>query len=177
MPQRKAAIFCFSTAMCQAKKTSSESSVSFQVLCLQFAVSFTLLPFLREIIEFLSSTSDKDAQITSVLLSSITGVAGHLSQVNYAAANALEDALVRHRVAAGLAGVSLDLPGVTGTSMISKETEAQNRVEALSTVSVPVDRVLDLVESAIKHDMDLNRKSSSKTKTPDDAQVVVNLVP
>ncbi|EXF80297.1 KR domain-containing protein [Colletotrichum fioriniae PJ7] len=44
-----------------------------------------------------------------VLLSSFCGIMGNRGQSNYAAGNAFEDALARHRVAQGLKGVSVDL--------------------------------------------------------------------
>ncbi|RYP24609.1 hypothetical protein DL765_000435 [Monosporascus sp. GIB2] len=105
-----------------------------------------------------------------ILLSSITGVAGHLSQANYAAANTFEDALARHRVTAGLPAVSLDLPAITGSGMVAGDDDARRRVEALGTVSVPIDRVLGLVEAAIE-------RRSEKANTPDNSQIIVGLLP
>ncbi|KAK1143623.1 putative PKS/NRPS-like protein biosynthetic cluster [Aspergillus melleus] len=95
-----------------------------------------------------------------VLLSSITGVVGHPSQANYAAANTFEDALVRERAAQGLAGISLDLPAITGAGMVGDNAEAHRRVEALGTESMPIEKALDLIETAILRDVDRQRRQS-----------------
>lgn len=44
-----------------------------------------------------------------IMTSSITGITGQATQINYAAANTYQDALARHRVAHGEKAVSLDL--------------------------------------------------------------------
>jgi len=103
-----------------------------------------------------------------ILLSSITGVVGHPSQANYAAANAFEDALARHRVSAALAATSLDLPAITGVGMVANDSGAQQRIEALGTESVSVESVLGLIGAAIE---------KQASKTPGHAQVIVGLLP
>ena len=112
-----------------------------------------------------------------VLLSSITGVVGHLSQANYASANTFQDALARHRTAVGLPGVSIDLPAITGAGMVADDDDARHRVETLGTVSVPIGHVLDLIGAAIERDANPQLTQSSRPKMPDDAQVIVGLVP
>lgn len=112
-----------------------------------------------------------------LLLSSITGIVGHLSQASYAAANSFEDALAHHRAAAGLPAVSLDLPAITGAGMVAKDLDGRARIEALGTVSISIDHVLGLIESAIKREAVLRRRQPSNMRTPRDAQVIVGLLP
>lgn len=110
-----------------------------------------------------------------VMLSSLTGVTGHVSQANYAAGNTFQDALARHRVASGQPAVSLDLPGVTDVGILatqdskSGDNRVRARVEALGTVSLDIGSILPLIEAAV-----LRRPQQTH---PDDAQVIVGLAP
>lgn len=114
-----------------------------------------------------------------VLPSSITGVTGYLLQANYAAANAFEDALVRHRAAQGLAGISLDLPAITGAGMVSDDADAHRRIEALGTESMSIDTLLDLIDTAIMHDVDRQWSQSHQLQgqTPGVVQITTGLQP
>lgn len=100
-----------------------------------------------------------------IILSSVTGITGHISQMNYAAGNTFQDAFARHRVASGQVAISIDLPAVTGAGVVSDDEEARKRVEALGSKSIPIQDVLDLLEKMIQR----------RPSTQDEAQVIVNL--
>lgn len=100
-----------------------------------------------------------------ILLSSLTGVIGHSSQANYAAGNTFQDAFARHRVASGRPTVSIDLSAVVGAGVVAEDEAARRRVEALGTVSVQVDAVVDVIIDTM----------TRGPVTADDAQVILNL--
>jgi acyl carrier protein len=102
-----------------------------------------------------------------VLLSSVTGVAGHSSQANYAAGNTFQDAFARHRVVNGQAAISIDLPAVTGAGVVANDDSARKRIEALGSKSISIQSILNLLDKVI------HRRSI----TPDEAQIIVNLEP
>ncbi|KAI1811942.1 hypothetical protein GGS20DRAFT_560344 [Poronia punctata] len=87
-----------------------------------------------------------------VMLSSLVGVSGHMSQANYAAGNTFLDALARHRAAHGLPGVSLDLGGVKSVGFVAESTDnVLDRVVKLGSIPMEIDRVLRLIESGIRN--------------------------
>lgn len=117
-----------------------------------------------------------------VLLSSIIGQIGNVSQANYGAGNSFEDSLARHRVVAlGLPAVSLDLSVVTDVGFVASSDKAtgtnqvQNRVEALGTVSLAMDEILRVLERAVLHRR--GSSSSSPYSDGDDAQIIMGLAP
>jgi len=83
-----------------------------------------------------------------ILLSSLTGVAGHLSQANYSAGNTFQDAFARHRVASGQSAISIDLSAVSGVGYVAAANNdgAKTRIEALGSRSLPIEEILHLLE-------------------------------
>ena len=61
-----------------------------------------------------------------VLLSSANGILGTLSQSNYGAGNAYEDALAKHRVHAGEKVVSLDIAMIKSVGFVAERQEVAN---------------------------------------------------
>jgi hypothetical protein len=107
-----------------------------------------------------------------VMLSSIVGMAGHVSQANYAAGNTFQDALARHRAASGLPGVSLDFGVVKSVGYVEAAAEgpsAQARIEALGAISPDISLIMGIIEDAVLRNPQRSR--------PEDAQVIVGLAP
>ncbi|KAI1502213.1 hypothetical protein F5X99DRAFT_427602 [Biscogniauxia marginata] len=110
-----------------------------------------------------------------VMLSSLTGVAGHVSQANYAAGNTFQDSMARYRTGSGQPAVSLDLSAVTNVGYVAAEDSAGgdnrvlSRVEALGTISLEMDAILRILEAAMLRNPQRLRQ--------DDAQVIVGLAP
>lgn len=99
-----------------------------------------------------------------VMLSSLTGVLGNVSQANYAAGNTVQDALARHRAANGLPAVSIDLGAVASVGYVAEHNETvRDRVEKnLGSNVVSLDALLRLIEAAIRDPL----------RTPDQSQAV-----
>ena len=109
-----------------------------------------------------------------VMLSSMTGVAGHVSQANYSSGNTFQDALARHRVSNNLPAVALDLPGVSDVGVVAtKDAGGDNRirarVEALGLLSLEIGTIMPIIEAAVLG----NPLRADK----DDAQVMVGIAP
>jgi len=105
-----------------------------------------------------------------VMLSSITGVAGNLSQANYGAGNTFQDTLARHRTAKGKAAVALDLGVVLSAGFVADREEAGDdfvrvRFEKQGFASVDIPNVLRLVEDAIRNPL----------RTSDESQVIIGI--
>ena len=64
-----------------------------------------------------------------ILLSSVSGVAGYISQANYAAGNTYQDSLARHRVMKGQKAVSLDLGVVDNVGYVAERPEVRESVK------------------------------------------------
>lgn len=90
-----------------------------------------------------------------VMLSSAAGVVGHMSQANYAAGNTFQDALARHRTAAGQPAVTIDLSAVKSVGYVADreaggDERLRARVEYTGLGAIDIEAVLRLVEDAIR---------------------------
>ena len=84
---------------------------------------------------YLHKHTSGDVLDTFMVYSSISALFGNPGQANYAAANAYLDELVRHRVASGWPGVSVQWPGIMGVGMAAAMDE-RVRVDASASVDV-----------------------------------------
>ncbi len=102
-----------------------------------------------------------------IMLSSLTGILGNISQSNYAAGNTFQDALARNRTANGLPAIVIDLGPVTEVEFVSEADGMRNPVEkSLGSPAVPIDRMLRLIEAAIRDPI---------RKHLDDSQVIMGI--
>ncbi|KAI9776756.1 MAG: hypothetical protein M1839_009400 [Geoglossum umbratile] len=87
-----------------------------------------------------------------VMLSSISGIGGNATQANYAAGGTFQDALARHRAAAGQAAVSLDLGMVKDVGVLASAEgkKTASRLERMGLRALDKDEVLRLVEAALQ---------------------------
>lgn len=90
-----------------------------------------------------------------IMLSSVAGVAGHMSQANYAAGNTFQDALARHRTALGKPAVTIDLGAVRSVGYVAQreasgDERLRARVENVGFGSVDIEAVLGLIEAGIR---------------------------
>nr|ALQ32778.1 putative polyketide synthase [Fusarium babinda] len=85
-----------------------------------------------------------------IVLSSFVGVGGNGGQANYAAGGAFEDAVARHRAAAGLPSVTIDLGAVKDIGYLTENAHVASRLAKLGYKALGEQEVLDLVEAAIK---------------------------
>ncbi|KAJ4296095.1 hypothetical protein N0V88_004797 [Collariella sp. IMI 366227] len=104
-----------------------------------------------------------------IMLSSVAGVAGHMSQANYAAGNTFEDALARHRTARGKPAVTIDLGAVRSVGYVadreaSGDERLRARVENVGFGSVDIESVLGMVEAAIREPLRAG---------PEESQIIV----
>jgi NADP-dependent 3-hydroxy acid dehydrogenase YdfG len=90
-----------------------------------------------------------------IMLSSVAGVAGHMSQANYAAGNTFQDALARHRTANGKPAVTIDLGAVRSVGYVAQrevsgDERLRARVENVGFGSVDIEAVLGIIEAGIR---------------------------
>ncbi|KAI1412497.1 putative FSP1 [Hypoxylon sp. FL1857] len=84
-----------------------------------------------------------------IMFSSVLGIIGQASQSSYAVGGTYQDALARWRVAQGLPGVSIDLPGVKTVGYVSERAGTAARVQKVGSMLIDDDQVLKVLESAI----------------------------
>lgn len=89
-----------------------------------------------------------------IMLSSISGFGGNATQANYAAGGTFQDALARHRAAAGQAAVSLDLGMIKGVGVLAgpEGKNAVTRLERIGLRALDEDEVLKLMNTAMRPD-------------------------
>ncbi len=71
-----------------------------------------------------------------IVLSSLAGIIGSVSQGNYAAGNTFQDALVHYRRSKGLAAQSLDIGVMTGIGYVEEHDDARARTSQLRVVRI-----------------------------------------
>ena len=84
-----------------------------------------------------------------VMLSSLAGVVGFVSQSNYSAGGAFQDALARYRTARGLPGVAIDIGIVKSVGYVAEDDGTAERLRKSGHTVLSEDDVLGAVESAI----------------------------
>ncbi|XXG96001.1 hypothetical protein Hte_002278 [Hypoxylon texense] len=85
-----------------------------------------------------------------VMLSSFSGTLGLVSQANYAAGSAYQDAMARWRQGRGLPGVSLDLGAVKGVGYVAETVGVADRMRKTSeTLMLEESTVLRALQAAI----------------------------
>lgn len=87
-----------------------------------------------------------------ILLSSIAGVVGNVSQANYAAGGAFQDAFARARTNKGLPAVSIDLGPVASAGYVAEGDESlRDRIQrTFGSSFISLEDVLALIETAIR---------------------------
>jgi hypothetical protein len=100
-----------------------------------------------------------------IMLSSVTGILGNVSQANYAAGNTFQDALARHRTANSLPAVTIDLGQIADAGHVAEGGDSVRRrlEKTFSSTILPVDHVLRLIEGAVRDPL---------RKHPDDSQII-----
>ena len=90
-----------------------------------------------------------------IMLSSFSGILGIVSQANYAAGSAYQDALAHWRQARGLPGVSLDLGAVKGVGYVVETVGVADRMRTTGeTLMLAESAVQQALQAAIAHPID-----------------------
>lgn len=84
-----------------------------------------------------------------IMLSSLTGIVGNVSQANYTAGGTFQDALALYRTANGMPALSIDLGMVKSVGYVAEATGVSERLTKLGYISLEEDEVLRLIESGI----------------------------
>jgi hypothetical protein len=105
------------------------------------------------------------------LFSSLSGLGGHIGQVNYAAANAFLDAFVQYRHSQGLACSTLDIGIMEDIGVLSRDTNRLDALRATSQHCLHEQDLLDALELMIQRsfsnekDQDLQHAGTIKGYT------------
>lgn len=84
-----------------------------------------------------------------IMLSSLSGVTGFVSQSNYAAGNTFQDALARHRMCSGLHAASVDIGIVNSVGYLIEHREQMERLRKQQYHVLSEADVLGVIEEAI----------------------------
>ncbi|PBP25422.1 hypothetical protein BUE80_DR003887 [Diplocarpon rosae] len=123
----------------------------------------------RGITPKVAGTRNLDKHLTDlkffIMLSSVSGVIGNVSQSNYAAGNTYQDGLARYRTSKGLPAVSIDLGPVSDVGVLAESNAAElDRVEkSLGSTSISSAQLLRLIEASIRDPL---------KRTLDDSQII-----
>ena len=101
-----------------------------------------------------------------VMLSSVTGVLGNLSQANYTTGGTFQDAFARFRSSNGLPAVSIDLGLVKSIGYAAETEGVTERLIRMGYRPMEVNEVLAVIESAIKKPIRLQSSSQIITGIP-----------
>lgn len=86
-----------------------------------------------------------------IILSSFVGVGGNPGQANYAAGNAFQDAVARHRANLGIPAVTIDLGAVEGVGYLANHVEVADSLARKGYKALSEREVLALVEDGIRN--------------------------
>lgn len=81
-----------------------------------------------------------------VMLSSLSGVLGHLSQSNHAAGNTFQDALAKHRASHGLPALTIDVGKVVDAGWVAANPELVTRGALAQSRDIRVKDLTNLIE-------------------------------
>ncbi|KAF7194934.1 Highly reducing polyketide synthase pks5 [Pseudocercospora fuligena] len=86
-----------------------------------------------------------------IMLSSASSVTGNISQANYAAGNAFQDSLARHRTAQGKPALSINLGPVEDVGYVAEQGEKAKELvnQGVTSIMLPIENVLRLIAHGI----------------------------
>ena len=84
-----------------------------------------------------------------VMLSSLSGIVGLASQCNYAAGNAYQDALAKHRLHEGMHAAAIDIGVVQAVGVVAENDKLAAGLKRAGYKALTEDQVLQVIESAI----------------------------